>query len=235
MNLLTKIWRNRWIFRSIFSTIYFNFHYLPFKQAVHLPILLYKPHLLDMNGNIKICKSGGVKFGMIILGKYNVPLYQNSGITFQNRGGEIVFRGECCIGNASTISIGEKGHLDIGANFSATSSLKLVSFHKITFEENVLIGWNNTICDTDFHQLTLVESTKIIPAYAPVLIRKNCWLAQNCIVQKGTELPSYCVAATNSLLNKKYEIPCKSLIAGQPAVLKKTGIYRDCKNDKVIY
>lgn len=35
--------------RSIFSTIYFNLYYLPFKQAIKLPILLYKPHLINVN------------------------------------------------------------------------------------------------------------------------------------------------------------------------------------------
>ena len=234
MNVFNKIWKNRWVLRSIFSTLYFNFHYLPIKQALHLPILLYKPNLLDMKGTVKICNEK-VRFGMIQLGKYTVPLYPNSGITFQNRGGDLIFRGNCSIGNSSSISVGEKGRLDIGSNFIATTSLKLVTFHKVTIQEEVLIGWNNTICDTDFHQLSIIDSNEMLLAYAPIMIGNNCWLAQNCIVQKGTELPSYCVAATNSLLNKKYDIPCKSLIAGQPAVLKKTGIYRDCKNDKVIY
>lgn len=44
--------------RSVLSSIYFNFHYLPFRQAMRLPILLYKPKLLKMKGNVKI---GGVK------------------------------------------------------------------------------------------------------------------------------------------------------------------------------
>ena len=199
-----------------------------------MPILLYKPNLLDMKGTVKICNEK-VRFGMIQLGKYAVPLYPNSGITFQNRGGDLIFRGNCSIGNSSSISVGEKGRLDIGSNFIATTSLKLVTFHKVTIQEEVLIGWNNTICDTDFHQLSIIDSNEMLLAYVPIVIGNNCWLAQNCIVQKGTELPSYCVAATNSLLNKKYDIPCKSLIAGQPAVLKKTGIYRDCKNDRVEY
>ena len=91
------------------------------------------------------------------------------------------------------------------------------------------------ICDTDFHQLRMTDTNIDLPAYAPIKIEKNCWLAQNCIVQKGTMLPSYCIAATNSLLNKKYEIPNYSLIAGQPATLKKCNIYRDPKKDNVIY
>lgn len=29
---------------SWLKTVYFNFHYLPFKQAVKLPIYLHRPH-----------------------------------------------------------------------------------------------------------------------------------------------------------------------------------------------
>lgn len=54
--------------RSIFSTIYFNLYYLPFKQAIKLPILLYKPHLINVNrGGVKI-QSNKIHFGMIRLG-----------------------------------------------------------------------------------------------------------------------------------------------------------------------
>lgn len=113
--------------------------------------------------------------------------------------------------------------------------MKLVCFHKILFEDYVLIGWNNTICDTDFHQLTLLNSDEKIPAYAPIKIGEGSWLAQNCTILKSTELPSYCVVATNSLLNKKYEIPQFSLIAGIPAKLKKTGVFRDYNNDMLNY
>lgn len=58
MNILTKLWNNRRILRSILPSVYFNFHYLPFSQAIRLPILLYKPRLLKMKGNVKM---GGVK------------------------------------------------------------------------------------------------------------------------------------------------------------------------------
>ena len=50
----SKIKSKAWVLRSIIPTIYFNFHYLPFKQAIKLPIFLYKPHLKLMKGTITI-------------------------------------------------------------------------------------------------------------------------------------------------------------------------------------
>ena len=38
----------------IFQTVYFNFHHLPFKQAIFLPIILYKPQLVSTKGKIII-------------------------------------------------------------------------------------------------------------------------------------------------------------------------------------
>ena len=46
------------IIRYLPWTIYFNFHYLPLKQARLLPILLYKPKLLSMRGKVKIVGGG---------------------------------------------------------------------------------------------------------------------------------------------------------------------------------
>lgn len=130
--MLKKILNNLWILRSIIPTIYFNFHYLPFSQAIKLPILLYKPKFMKLNGVVKI--EGKTNTGMIQLGKNCIPLYPNTGIVFENLGGTIIFKGKCGIGNNSAISVGSKGNLIIGSNFNASTSLKLVCWHSIQFK-----------------------------------------------------------------------------------------------------
>ena len=52
--ILKRVWRGRKILRYILHSVFFNFHYLPFREAVKLPILLYKPKLLKLKGTIKI-------------------------------------------------------------------------------------------------------------------------------------------------------------------------------------
>ena len=59
--LFKSIWKYRWMLRNLSSTIYFNFHYLPLKQAIHLPIWLYKPHLVKCCGSVEINPMGGGK------------------------------------------------------------------------------------------------------------------------------------------------------------------------------
>lgn len=231
--MLKKLWNKRWMLRSILYSLYFNFHYLPLKQAIKLPIILYKPKLLKCKGKIQIL--GNVKTGMIQLGKYTVSLYPNSGIVFENHGGSIIFNGKCNIGNNSAISIGEKGELIIGDSFSATTSLKLVAYHSIEFKKNVLCGWDCLFMDTDFHQITFTDSNSLPKAYDKISIGENCWFALKCTVMKGTVLANNNIIAANSLLNKDYLDTSYCLLAGQPATIKKRNIYRNPLNDKIIY
>lgn len=56
------------------------------------------------------------------------------------------------------------------------------------------------------------------------------------VTLKNTRTPAYCIVGAYSLLNKDYsEYPSKCLVAGNPAVLKKTGVYRDPEDDEVKY
>ena len=110
--IIKKIWEKKFFFRSLLYSIYFNFRFLPFKQAVHLPILFYKPCFNELKGKFIIdCEK--VKMGMIQLGALQCSLYPNSGIVFENHGGIVVFKGICVIGNASAISVGENGYLEL--------------------------------------------------------------------------------------------------------------------------
>ena len=42
------------LLRAIISSLYFNFKYLPFNQALKLPILLYKPYFKELKGKVVI-------------------------------------------------------------------------------------------------------------------------------------------------------------------------------------
>lgn len=83
--MLSMLLKYNWILRSIFKTVWFNFYYLPFKQAIHLPIVLYKPKIIAAKGKIVI--NGPIRPFMIQLGRPLVYLYPNTGVTYENWGG----------------------------------------------------------------------------------------------------------------------------------------------------
>lgn len=218
----------------IFKSIWFNFSNLPFKQAVKMPILLYKPTRLKCKGIIKI-EAENISTGMIKLGGPMVSIYPNTGISIENMGG-VIFKGRCTIGNNSFISIAPTGTVVFGENFLATSSLKLVCYKKITFGKNVLVGWENLFCDTDFHAVKVRDTSEKKLSYAPINIGSNNWFAMKSIVLKGTKTPDFTIIGTNSFLSKDYsDLKEYSLIAGQPAKFVKGNVYRDLSDDKIDY
>lgn len=65
MNIFVKLWNNRHMLRYIHKTVYFNFRSLPFRQAIKLPIWLYRPNILSCKGKIEL--GGGVKLSLVWL------------------------------------------------------------------------------------------------------------------------------------------------------------------------
>ena len=219
----------------IHKTIWFNFHYLPFRQAIRLPVFLYKPKLVKSKGQVEI--KGRIKTGMIQLGVYIASIYPDRGITFDNSG-KIIFNGTYIIGNDSYISVGDTGVLTIGDNFRASANLRAVCYNRINFGKNILIGWSNIFTDTDFHSVKTGEEDNCIKSrgYAPINIGNDVWFAMNSIILKGTQLPPYCIVGAGSLLSKDYtEYPEHCLFAGNPARMVKENVWRDANDDTINY
>ena len=218
--------------RALPKSLYFNLRYLPFSQAIRLPILLYKAEFVALKGRVSI-DAPQIRFGMIKLGFRNVPLFPNTGIVFENRGGDVIFSGEASIGNASALSIGAEAGLYFGADFSATA-LKVVAFEYIVFADRVRIGWDCLVTDTDFHTLTRDDGTHT-RGHAATLISEDTWIGMRCTLLKGTILPPQTVVSAHSKLTGRYDIPPRSLLSGNPATLIKTGIYRNMSDDAITY
>lgn len=209
------------------SSLYFNFHYLPLRQAVKLPVVLFKPKLLKCKGEV-IIESDTIKTGMIQLGEHLVSLYPNVGIVWENKGGQVIFNGKCIIGSSSAISIGEKGICEVGDNFRATSGLKLTSHYHIQFAENVLIAWEVIIMDTSFHRLKDMNGDFKNKGYGAISIGKNNWITARSMVLSGTKTPDYCIIGAGSVLNKDYSgFPTHILLAGNPVEMKVKDLWID--------
>ena len=219
--------------RFLVPNIYFNFHYLPFKQAVKFPIFLYKPHLLKMKGNVKV-ENDNIRPGMIRLGYPTVSIYPQNGFIYENHGGTIIFHGVTNIGNSSAISVGKTGHIEFGNNYRATTSLKLVSYCGVYFGENVRCGWETTIMDTDFHKLAIL-SGGFTKGYGQIHIGSNNWFGNGCLVLKKTKTPDFCIFSARSVVSGLIDVPSYSVVGGNPLKIKSSGVWRNVDDDKIIY
>lgn len=232
-SLLKKIWQHRHELRSIFGSIYFCFHYLPFRQAIKLPILVYKPHFISLGGSIMIAEGIPVRYGMIRLGFPNTSIYPNSGIIYENTGGKIIFNGSCFVGNNSALSISKDAKLLFGNNFLASTSLKLVCYYLISFGENVRIGWDSLVMDNDLHKMAKIGGG-FSKGYASIKIGSNCWIANGCKIMKRSDVPDYCVISAGTIVNSKIEAPKYSVVGYSRKIeVLANGVYRNVYDDKI--
>lgn len=219
---------------ALIPSLFFCIRYLPFKQAIKIPIIIYNPHLYCLKGKIQII-SPKITFGMIRLGLFVTNQYPNSGIRWYNQG-TIVFKGNVAIGANSAITLLRKdSYVEFGANFGNVTSLRLNCDYRIIFKENVLIGWDVSIMDSSMHRLKNIDGEFISKGYDEIYIGANTWIGSQCMVLQGARLPDYTVVAAHSLVNSHVNtIPSYSLIGGSPAKFIKNGVWRDINDDKII-
>lgn len=230
--ILDFLWRKRWFIRALIPSVIFYLKSLPISQAVKLPIILYKPRIINQKGKIII--NGPIKFGMIKLGINTISILPNNGIVIENRG-IIIFEGNTSIGNNSSVSLGEKGKLIFGSNFSATGGLRIVCYSNITFKENVLIGWDTLFMDTDLHATKNINGIKS-KGYGPILIGENVWIGNGCKIYKNVSIPGKCIIGADTIVHKSLNCPPYSLIYNKREIAMETSnIYLDRFDDIIYY
>lgn len=232
MKIIRQIIGKRDLFGSVLRTIYFNFKMLPFKQAIKLPVFLYKPKFGSLKGRVEI--EGPIKTGMINLGRHVVSLYPNTGIFIENDG-LITFKSRCDIGNNSFLSINKCGKLFFGKEFSASTSIKIACYHSIFFSDYVRVGWDCLFMDTDLHRMKKLSGEKT-KGYGSIFIGTHNWFGSKCVVLKKTKTPSYCTISAGTFLNSKIDVPEYSVVANERTTkVIASGIWRDLDDDVIEY
>lgn len=96
--------------------------------------------------------------------------------------------------------------------FSANSGSVIIADKSITFGEDVMIGRNVLIYDSDFHQIRNEKDEMINPP-EPVVIGDHVWLTSNITVLKGVTIGNGSLIASQTVINK--DAPENSVIAAQ--------------------
>lgn len=218
------------ILRYLPQILYFNFHYLPFSQAIHLPILLYKPRFIKCKGHIQFdCP---VKFGMFRFGYLTTSVYPNTGITWENHGGTVIFHGNGYIGNDSYISLGHKTIVEFGTDFRSSAGLKLISYRGVKFGIGTRLGWGVIILDTNFHPLYDLKNNKFKDASGKITIGNYNWLGTQCKVMHSTITPDRCIFGMNTLITRGCIKESNCVMGGNPVTVIARDVIRDYNHDK---
>lgn len=112
-----------------------------------------------------------------------------------------------------------KGNLVIKDNVGV-SSAAIICHNAITIGNNVLIGGNTVIYDTDFHSLDFNDRNAIPEIVtnvktAPVVINDNVFIGAHSIILKGVTIGCNSIIGAGSVVAKN--IPQNEIWAGNPA------------------
>ena len=147
---------------------------------------------------------------------------------FHSREPDALVLGANCTMDGVHFDLGEKGRLTIG-DFCYFTNAVLLCELEVRIGHYVVIGWNATIADTDFHPLAPAE--RIADAIAcsplgkgrprpeiprlPVIIEDDVWIGPNATVLKGVRIGSGAWIEAGSLVAR--DVPARARVLGNPA------------------
>jgi acetyltransferase-like isoleucine patch superfamily enzyme len=108
--------------------------------------------------------------------------------------------------------------LEIGVNF-AMSGGTICAAQSIVIGDDVAVGANSAIVDTDFHPLAPAERRRDASAArtAPIRIEDDVFVGMNCLILKGVTLGCGSVVGAGSVVTR--DVPPGAIVAGNPAAI----------------
>ena len=165
----------------------------------------------------------------------NVRIGPNSAIAgahafkrFRSRLNPALVIGSHCTMDGTHFALGEEGCVEIGDYCYFTNAVLLCD-KRLTIGNYVVIGWNATIADTDFHPLAPAE--RIADAIAcsplgkgrprppilrrPVIIEDDVWIGPNAAILKGAHIGAGAFIEAGALVTR--DVPAGMRVLGNPA------------------
>lgn len=212
------------------KTLYFNFRVLPFRQAIHFPVLFFGKCDVYCGKSAKLILPDKTSTGMLLIGNNNS--YSMGGIntrpehTYFSLNGTLLLKGSrIFIGNGSRVYIRENALLSLAERVYISNRAKIHCAKQIEIGDLTRLSWECQIFDTNMHYC-IDEVGGVKNCKGNVFIGKRCWIGNRCTIQKGTILNDESIVASNSLVNKDFSEIEHGTFAGMPAKCVKKGFRR---------
>ena len=213
------------LIRIVWYSGWFNFHYLPFHQAIKLPIFLWKPDLIKCEG--KVVLEGEIYPGKIQLGFRRVSIYKDNGFVWENHGGTVIFKGTAIIGGGGAISGGTDSVVELGNDIVNNRGLKLVSYFGVKTASHTRFGWNTLIMDTNFHTLYDRETKKGFSVGGAIEIGEYNWFSTDCRIMHSVKTPARCIFGLGTIVTRSVPMESYAITGGQPPRILRRNVERD--------
>lgn len=218
--------KNKVVFKTLLSlpkTIFFNFRYLPFKQAIKFPFFVFYNVKTDIKGKIHLdahCLDNC--FSIRIGGSGSEHIISNKYTYFKvGKMAQISFEGSAWIAEGSSIRVDRNGQLVMGDKFSCNKNCNISCSHRIVFGKDNLLGWNIFVRDTDGHRIYQENVPK--ESSKDVIFGEHVWICSFADILKGAYIPNGCVVAWKACVLSPINEE-NVLIAGFPAKVIKRNI-----------
>lgn len=216
----------REILANLKNTVYFNFKFLPFCEAVHLPVIVYR------NVRIKRCSRGKA----VIVDKASYRKIRLGFPCLRDRDareermvlaldGKLVFQGEAFLAGGMKLNIEENGMVTFGRSFFSSGPCEIVCEREIEFGDDCAVSWDTLFMDTDSH--TVWDSKKERKNHdRGIKVGEHCWIGCRATVFKGVHIPDNCMVAGCSVITKSFEKE-NCMIGGNPCRILREDIEWD--------
>lgn len=153
------------------------------------------------NNNTVTVHSGGVSKGI------SIEIYGDNNVIEIGAETHFTSTNISCWDNGNVISIGKNGNI-------GKSNISCMEGTSIKIGDRCLISYNVEIRTSDSHGIYDFNNKRLNVA-KNIVIDNNVWIAQRCLIFKGTYIPVNCVIGANSLVNKSLEFK-NSVYVGVP-------------------
>ncbi len=147
---------------------------------------------------------------------------------FQSRRAPALVLGEQCTMDGVQFAVGPEGVVEIGDYCYFTNAVLLCEL-ALRIGRYVVVGWNTTIADTDFHPLAPALRIADAIACSPlaqdrtrppiprreVVIEDDVWIGPNATILKGVRIGAGSFVEPGALVTRS--VPPRSRVCGNPA------------------
>ncbi len=191
---------------SILLFIKYNYFCKHIKRTKGSYVIPYKNAVLEFGKGSVIELTGRLQIGFNRLkhSKIETDLRLDPGAKWVCKNGAILFFG-------TTVDIKKDAIFESGF-FSANTGSVLIVHKYMRFGEDVMLGRNIMVYDSDHHQLRDENDVPINPP-EPVIIEDHVWLTSNINIMKGVRIGKDSLIAAQTVVTK--DIPPHSIAAGR--------------------
>ena len=174
------------------------------------------------------CWTGGALPPNVRIGPNSVVVGEHAFKRFRSRVHPALTIGAHCTLDGVHLALGEQGRVEIGDYCYFTNAVLLCEL-ELRIGSYVVIGWNATIADSDFHPLAPAE--RIADAIAcsplgngrprpavirrPVVIEGDVWIGPNATILKGVRIGAGAWVEAGALVTR--DVPPRARVMGNPA------------------